>query len=71
MVIKDRIVVDCVDASSKNSTADIRNPEATRPWQDVLEPLSAYLSLAHQLSNDKQLAGEGFNLDLKQIKTTL
>ena len=62
---KDRIVVDCVDAWSKNSTVDIRNPEATRPWQHVLEPLSGYLSLAHQLSNDKQLAGEGFNFGPK------
>ena len=66
---KDRIVVDCVDAWSKNSTVDIRNPEATR--RNVLEPLSGYLSLAHQLSNDKQLAGEGFNFGPKAVKTTL
>jgi len=46
---KDRIIVDCVKAFSKGETVEIRSPNATRPWQHVLEPLSGYLSLAQNL----------------------
>jgi len=58
---QDRIVVDCVKAWSKRRSVEIRSPEATRPWQHVLEPLSGYLSLGQALHNDKNLNGEGFN----------
>lgn len=43
---EDRIVVDCVRSLSSGKPALIRNPNAIRPWQHVLEPLSGYLSLA-------------------------
>lgn len=43
---KDRLVVDCVKALSRNETIVIRNPEATRPWNYVLESLSGYLWMA-------------------------
>lgn len=58
---KDRIVVDCMNAWSKNMHVDIRCPDATRPWQHVLEPLSGYLQLAHNLFVSDELDGEGFN----------
>jgi len=58
---QDRIVVDCVEAWSKGGSVEIRSPEATRPWQHVLEPLSGYLNLGHELHNDENLNGEGFN----------
>jgi CDP-glucose 4,6-dehydratase len=58
---QDRIVVDCVEAWSKGKSVEIRSPEATRPWQHVLEPLSGYLNLGQVLYNDKNLNGEGFN----------
>ena len=58
---QDRIVVDCVEAWSKGRSVEIRSPEATRPWQHVLEPLSGYLNLGQELHNDKNLNGEGFN----------
>ena len=35
---EDRIVPDCIRAWSRRETVDIRSPEATRPWQHVLEP---------------------------------
>ena len=57
----DRIVVDCVEAWSKGECVEIRSPEATRPWQHVLEPLSGYLNLGQALYSDKNLNGEGFN----------
>jgi len=46
----DRIVPDCVRALNKKQPIAVRNPNSTRPWQHVLEPLSAYLWLAARLS---------------------
>lgn len=57
----DRIVVDCVRSWSKNETAEIRNPDSTRPWQHVLEPLSGYLSLAADLCLRDHNHGEAYN----------
>ena len=39
----------------------LRNPQATRPWQHVLEPLSGYLTLAKGLHEKRELHGEPFN----------
>jgi len=58
---QDRIVVDCVEAWNKGLRVEIRSPEATRPWQHVLVPLSGYLNLGQELHNDGNLNGEGFN----------
>jgi len=58
---KDRIVVDCMVAWSKGESVEIRSPEATRPWQHVLEPLSGYLNLGLALHMDHKLHGEAFN----------
>ena len=57
----DRIVPDCVRSWSRGETVQLRNPQATRPWQHVLEPLSGYLSLAMALQGDDRLHGEAFN----------
>ncbi|BCB96307.1 CDP-glucose 4,6-dehydratase [Dissulfurispira thermophila] len=58
----DRIVPDCVRAFSENNVLEIRNPQATRPWQHVLEPLSGYLWLgANLLNNNSNVVGESFN----------
>ena len=45
----DRIVPDCVRASASGGAIQLRRPDATRPWQHVLEPLSGYLLLAARL----------------------
>jgi CDP-glucose 4,6-dehydratase len=45
----DRIVVDSVRALAAGDPIGIRNPDAIRPWQHVLEPLSAYLQLGAQI----------------------
>ena len=58
---KDRIVVDCMKAWSQKQTVEIRSPEATRPWQHVLEPLSGYLNLGAELYENDSLHGEAFN----------
>lgn len=58
---KDRIVVDCMKSWSQGNPVEIRSPNATRPWQHVLEPLSGYLSLAQVLYKHAELHGESFN----------
>jgi CDP-glucose 4,6-dehydratase len=57
----DRIVADCMRAWSQGEQVEIRCPNATRPWQHVLEPLSGYLCLAQQLYERQELHGEQFN----------
>jgi CDP-glucose 4,6-dehydratase len=57
----DRIVPDCIRAWSCDTEVNIRNPQATRPWQHVLEPLSGYLALAEALRSNERLHGESFN----------
>ena len=47
---KDRIVKDCVEAFVHNKNLLIRSPNATRPWQHVMEPICGYLKLAEKLS---------------------
>ena len=53
---KDRIVPDIMYALSLGKVLEVRNPNATRPWQHVLEPLSGYLLLAQSLSERADLA---------------
>jgi CDP-glucose 4,6-dehydratase len=57
----DRIVPDCMKAWSMGNSVDIRNPNSTRPWQHVLEPLSGYLTLGAQLTFKPNLIGEAYN----------
>lgn len=56
-----RIIVDCMRAWSKGDIVEIRSPNATRPWQHVLEPLSGYLALGELLAQQPQLHGNAFN----------
>lgn len=44
-----RIVPDCIKALENNEKIRIRNPESTRPWQHVLEPLAGYLMLGERI----------------------
>jgi CDP-glucose 4,6-dehydratase len=46
---EDRIVPDCVRSLSANQAIPVRNPDFTRPWQHVLEPLGGYLLLGARL----------------------
>ena len=45
----DRLIPDCVRALETRSAVTLRYPDAVRPWQHVLEPLSGYLALARGL----------------------
>ena len=46
---EDRILPDAIRAISAGMPVAVRNPEAVRPWQHVLEPLSGYMTLAYRL----------------------
>lgn len=62
---EDRIVTDCIAALTAGQPIGIRNPLATRPWQHVLEPLSGYMWLAHQLRAGADVA-QGWNFGPSQ-----
>ena len=46
---EDRLIGDIVRAVRAGEPVQVRNPEAVRPWQHVLNPLSGYLRLAEEL----------------------
>lgn len=56
-----RLVPDVISAFAERSPAIIRHPDAVRPWQHVLDPLSGYLLLAERLYEDPAGYGEGWN----------
>ena len=52
---ENRLIPDAIRAWAQNKPLKIRQPDAIRPWQHVLEPLAGYLRLAEHLwvaSND-------------------
>jgi CDP-glucose 4,6-dehydratase len=58
-----RIVPDCFRSWSNQQPVRIRNPNSTRPWQHVLEPLSGYLRAGQVLAaSGGNINGEPFNI---------
>jgi CDP-glucose 4,6-dehydratase len=57
----DRLVPDILRALESAQPVLIRHPDAVRPWQHVLEPLSGYLVLAERLFEQGQTYAEGWN----------
>ena len=53
---EDRLIGDIVRAVRAGETVKLRNPDAVRPWQHVLNPLSGYLLLAQELCGSSQAA---------------
>ncbi len=49
----DRLVPDIYKSIKKEKKIILRNPQAVRPWQHVLEPLGGYLLLAQNIHNKK------------------
>lgn len=58
---KDRIIPDFMAAIARHQPLYVRNPDAVRPWQHVLEPLSGYLLLAEKLWENPQAYAQGWN----------
>lgn len=58
----DRLIPDFIRTlDSEDQKLIIRSPNAIRPWQHVLEPISGYLSLAEALYNEQDEVAEGWN----------
>lgn len=53
----DRVIPDCVRAAINGEEIIVRNPNSTRPYQHVLEPVYAYLMIAARQYRDGGLAG--------------
>lgn len=58
---KDRIVPDFMAAATVGKPLYVRNPDAVRPWQHVLEPLAGYLLLAEKLWDQPKEFSQGWN----------
>lgn len=56
-----RLVPDIARALIEGKAVEIRNPDAVRPWQHVLDPLNAYLILAAKLSRDPAKFATAYN----------
>ncbi|MFT3902309.1 MAG: CDP-glucose 4,6-dehydratase [Niabella sp.] len=57
----DRLIPDFIRSIRKGEAIKIRNPNAIRPWQHVLEPLTGYLMLAAKLFAEGAKYAEGWN----------
>ena len=57
----DRLIPDFLRAMDTNETLMIRSPEAVRPWQHVLEPLSGYILLAEKLYSEPEKYAQAWN----------
>lgn len=53
----DRIIPDCIRAAKEHKDIIVRNPFSTRPYQHVLEPLFAYLTIAARQYEDISFEG--------------
>ena len=54
---EDRLIPDAIKAWTAGSSLLIRNPDAIRPWQHVLEALFGYLILSQKQFEDKEFSG--------------
>ena len=57
----DRIIPDCIRALESGEPIIVRSPNAVRPWQHVLEPLSGYIKLAEKLCESPVEYAEAWN----------
>jgi CDP-glucose 4,6-dehydratase len=57
----DRLIPDCMAARAANRPIELRNPNSTRPWQHVLDPLHGYLILAEKLFSHGKSSAAAYN----------
>jgi CDP-glucose 4,6-dehydratase len=58
---QDRLIPDIMAAFRRHEQVRIRLPDAVRPWQHVLEPLSGYLLLAERMATGPGIYAEAWN----------
>lgn len=68
---EDRLIPDIVRATVADQIVNLRNPQATRPWQHVLEPLSGYLLLGAELLKGNTAAASAWNFGPKNEETSV
>lgn len=56
-----RLVTDLLRAVQADEPMELRNPTSRRPWQHVLEPISAYLEIA-RMNHQCTLGSDSFNI---------
>ena len=66
---KHRLIPDMIRAFEKGVPVVIRNPEATRPWQHVLDPLGGYLMLGMNLFNQPDKIAGAWNFGPSEFDT--
>ena len=57
----DRIIPDAMRAFSDKQILQVRNPDAIRPWQHVLEPISGYMTLCEKMWYEPSKFSKGWN----------
>jgi CDP-glucose 4,6-dehydratase len=57
----DRLIPDIVGSLMKSSAIEIRNPNAVRPWQHVLEPINGYLLLGACMDSNPEKFSTAYN----------
>jgi CDP-glucose 4,6-dehydratase len=62
---EDRLIPDLIRAIEKRQSLEIRSPQASRPWQHVLESLSGYLLLGQKLLNGEKDFAAAWNFGPK------
>jgi CDP-glucose 4,6-dehydratase len=70
---EDRIIPDLARALARGEVLALRNPEAIRPWQHVLDPLAGYMQLAQLLYEGATDVEDAFNFgpdpgDLRSVR---
>lgn len=58
---KDRLIPDVLAAMSSEQQIVLRNPDAIRPWQHVLEPIAGYMLLAQKLFDEGDHWAQAWN----------
>ena len=66
---KDRIIPDVIKAIKNNKDVILRNPNSTRPWQHVLEPVSGYLLLGKKIYKDPKIYSGSWNFGPRSNET--
>jgi CDP-glucose 4,6-dehydratase len=69
---KDRLIPDLIRSFTSNSEMQVRNPNSTRPWQHVLDPLFGYMNMIDNSlkGNDTEILNFGPNgksLTVKEV----
>lgn len=64
---ENRIIPELIRGFSSGNTVVIRNPQSTRPWQHVLDPLHGYLMVLEALLSGRTLHALNFGPDSRSL----